>query len=127
MATPRKAGTTAAKDPTSSFFNELAARGHEPLLQGATGSIRFDLANGPTDQHWHVIVRKGDVTVSQRKARADAVVRLDKALCDRLATGRANAMAAMLRGLINADGDLGLVMQFQRLFPGPPRSGGATP
>ena len=28
----------------------------------------------------------------------------------------------LLRGVLLAEGDLGLVMSFQRLFPGPPKS-----
>jgi hypothetical protein len=36
--------------------------------------------------------------------------------------GKANAMAATLRGVIVPEGDLGLVISFQRLFPGPPAS-----
>jgi putative sterol carrier protein len=119
-----------ATDATSIFFNELAKRGHEPLLQRATGSIRFDLADGAghgaNEEHWHVSIVKGDVTVTRRKSRADAIMRLDHALCDQLVTGRANAMAAMLRGLIDAEGDLSLVMQIQRLFPGPPRRPGSS-
>jgi hypothetical protein len=37
-------------------------------------------------------------------------------------TGRMNAMAATLRGVLDPEGDLGLVLLFQRLFPGPPGS-----
>ncbi len=33
-------------DATTTFFEELAARGHEPLLEKATGSIRFDMTDG---------------------------------------------------------------------------------
>ena len=105
------------------FFATLAERGYEPLLQGAEGSVRFDLSDGGAGEHWFVDVRKGAVAVSRKATKADAVFRLDKALCERLVTGRANAMAAMLRGLISAEGDLALAIQFQRLFPGPPRSG----
>jgi putative sterol carrier protein len=37
--------------------------------------------------------------------------------------GKVNAMAAVLRGEVSLEGDLGLVISFQRLFPGPPRTG----
>ena len=68
-------------------------------------------------------IEKGDVTVSQEDTRADAVVRLDRSLFDGIVTGRANAMAAALRGVVAPEGDLGLVISFQRLFPGrPPRA-----
>jgi putative sterol carrier protein len=38
-------------------------------------------------------------------------------LFDDLASGRANAMAAMLRGAVAVDGDRTLMIRFQRLFP----------
>ena len=36
-----------------------------------------------------------------------------------LARGRANAMAALLRGQLRADGDPEFLILFQRLFPAP--------
>jgi hypothetical protein len=33
-------------DPTAEFFDELGRRGHEPLLEKATGTLRFDIADG---------------------------------------------------------------------------------
>jgi len=111
-----------AADPTGTFFEALAKRAHEPLLQGASGTLRWDLRNGRRTDHWYVTIAKGGVEVSRANAPADAVVRADKAFFDGLATGRVNAMAALLRGAMEGDGDLGLVMSFQRLFPAPPRS-----
>jgi putative sterol carrier protein len=109
-------------DATMTFFDTLAERGHEPLLKSTSGTLRFDLRDGDRVEHWHVDVRKGDVAVSRRNAKADAVVRLDKVLFDRIASGSMNSMAATLRGVIAPEGDLKLVMLFSRLFPGPPRS-----
>jgi hypothetical protein len=110
------------KDATSAFFADLAGRGHEPLLASSTGTLRFDLVSGRRVEHWFVSVKKGDLAVSNKESRADATVRLDRTLFDRMVTGRANAMAATLRGVLVPEGDLGLVILFQRLFPGPPAS-----
>jgi hypothetical protein len=33
-------------DATKEFFQELAARGHEPALEKATDALRFDLRDG---------------------------------------------------------------------------------
>ena len=33
-------------DATTEFFQELAERGHEPALEKATGTLRFDLSDG---------------------------------------------------------------------------------
>ena len=112
----------AAEDPTQEFFDGLAARGHEPLLEGASGSIRFDLSDGTTVHHWTVKLDEGDVAVSKKDGKSDAVVSADRAFFDRLTRGRENAMAATLRGVVKVKGDLGLMLQFQRIFPGPPGS-----
>jgi putative sterol carrier protein len=111
-----------SKDPSRSFFDDLAARGHEPLLQNASGTLRFDLVDGRRVEHWCVTIDKGDVTVSHEKAAADAALRIDRSLFDQIASGRMNAMAAALRGVLVPEGNLSLFMVFQRLFPGPPRS-----
>ena len=109
-------------DPTATFFEQLAKRGHEPMLTRTPGTLRFELRNGGRTQTWYVTIDKGDVAVSNEKAEADCVIRCDKALFDDLATGRANAMTAILRGVLETEGNLGLVMSFERLFPPPPKS-----
>jgi hypothetical protein len=110
----------AAKAPTDAFFADLGERGQEPLLRSVSGTLRWDLLDGPRVEHWYVTIRKGDVHVSHKNAKADAIVRLEKAIFDGMATGTVNAMAAALRGELTGGGDLGLVMHFQRLFPSPP-------
>ena len=65
---------------------------------------------------------KGDLAVSRQKLRADCVVSADKSLFDDIASGKTNAMAALLRGAMSIEGDIQLMVLFQRLFPGPPRS-----
>ena len=113
------AGTAskATPSPTRGLFDALAERGHVPLLGRTTGTLRFDLAEGNRTETWHVNVRKGDITVSQGTNDADVIVRCERALFDELATGEVNAMAAFLRGTLSAEGDLALVIQFDRLFP----------
>ncbi len=86
------------------------------------GTVRFDLAGGGHTEHWFVTLNKGEVAVSHRNGRADAVVRVDRALFDELAAGARNAEAAHLRGAMDVEGNLALAMQFLRLLPGPPRT-----
>jgi putative sterol carrier protein len=109
-------------DATAEFFAELGQRGHEPLLASTSGTLRFDLADGRRLEHWYVTIEKGNVAVSHENSDADAVVRLDRSLFDSMATGKVNAMSAALRGVLAPEGNLGLIISFQRLFPGPPRS-----
>jgi putative sterol carrier protein len=105
---------------TEELFTKLAQRGYEPLLAKADGTVRFDLVDGRTTRRWLVELSKGNVAVSRRNARADAVVSADRRLFDRIASGKANALAAMLRDEVRVSGDVRLVVAFQRLLPGPP-------
>ena len=126
-ATARKTGKRPKPDATAEFFARLAERGGEPLFKSASGTLRFDLADGKRIEHWHVALTNGDVAVSNKNTRADAVVRVDKELFQGMVAGRVNAMAATLRGVLVPEGDLGLVVLFQRLFPGPPRPRAGRP
>ena len=107
-------------DATEEFFAELERRGHEPLLEKVKSTIRFDVVDGKNRTRWLVQIDRGDVRVSHGNARADTTVRIERGLFDRLATGRANAMAEVLRGTIGVEGVLEPAILFQRLFPGPP-------
>ena len=109
-------------ESTAELFSALGARGHEPLLEKTTGTMRFDLRDGRKLDRWFVSVVKGDLVVSRRNIRADCVITADKALFDSIASGRTNAMAAMLRGELEVEGDPQLMVLFQRLLPGPPRA-----
>jgi hypothetical protein len=121
MATATK---TAGQSPTERFFEELAQRGHEPALGRVTGTVRCDLVDERDGiEHWYVTIKKGDVRVSHKEGAADATVRADRKLFDGFASGRVNVMAAMLRGVVEIEGDLQLLALFQRIFPGPPRAG----
>jgi putative sterol carrier protein len=111
---------TSTPDSTGDFFRELAARGHDPLLGRASGTLRFDLVDGDRVEHWYVTVHKGDVTVSHKNGKADAVLSGDKQLFDGIASGRKNAMTALLREAMTPEGDASLMLSFGRVFPGPP-------
>jgi putative sterol carrier protein len=109
----------ATADPVGEFFRGLAERGHEPLLQNVSGTLRFELTDGERVEHWYLTTTNGDVAVSHNDAEADAVVRTSKVLFEGMTAGRVNAMAAALRGALVPGGNLALVVSFQRLFPGP--------
>jgi putative sterol carrier protein len=109
-------------DATAEFFDALVERGHEPLLKKATGTVRFDLRDGKKIDRWLVSIVKGDLAVSRRNVGADFVVSTDRALFDEVVSGKANAMAAWLRGALRAEGNPQFMVLFQRLFPGPPTS-----
>jgi|SRR5215204_5802028 len=106
-------------DSTAEFFQELDRRGHEPLLEKASGTIRFDLAAGSRTENWLLTFADGDVSISRDNLAADCVVRTDKKVFDGLATGRLNGLTAYLRGVIALEGNPELLVLVQRLFPAP--------
>jgi hypothetical protein len=60
----RESAPVAMTRSISGFFDELASRGHEPLLRKVTGSARFDVVAGQRTEHWlldhmGVVVRPG--------------------------------------------------------------------
>ena len=108
-------------ETTGAFFEALGQRGHQPLLEKISGTVRFEIVDGKRVERWLLTVDKGDVAVSRKNVRADCTLRADKAVFERVASGKMNAMAATLRGDIAIDGDSALLVPFQRLLPGPPR------
>jgi putative sterol carrier protein len=106
--------------PAPEFFERLAAE-RQPLLGGTRGTMRFDVLRGDTMTSWYVRIDHGDVAVSHETSAADAVVRAHEPLFEDIVTGRANAMAAALRGEIGFEGSPQLLTVFQRVFPGPPQ------
>ena len=118
-ATGRTKNVETTADPVREFFHELAERGREPLLQNVSGTLRFDLVDGERVEYWHLTIKNGDIAVSHKDAEADAVVRTAKVLFAGITAGTVNAMAAALRGALVPQGNLALVVTFQRLFPGP--------
>jgi putative sterol carrier protein len=107
-----------AAGPTARFFAELAGREHEPLLRKASGSTRFDIVDGRKTRRWLVTVDRGNIAVSSGGGEADCVMRADEAVFARIASGRLNAVAAVLRGDLQVEGDWRLLVLMQRLFPG---------
>jgi putative sterol carrier protein len=105
-------------DVTAEFFDDLAQRGHESVLGNASGTMRFDIANGKKTETWFVTIDKGDLTVSRSGGAADSTLVASKALFDRLASGKASAVAEVLRGTLTIEGDWRLLVLFRRILPG---------
>jgi putative sterol carrier protein len=109
------------------FLDELSRRGHEPLLETTTGTIRLELLeDGKPSERWLVSIDKGDVDVSHRSGKADCTVRAPEELLDGMASGEVNPLAAVLRGQVFVDGETRILVRFQRLYPSPPRKAART-
>ena len=112
---------TARTGATEAFFTGLAELGDSPHLRKAVGSVRFDVLDGRRTRRWLVTFDHGQVSVgpAPASAEADCVVRAERAVFEGLTAGRLNAVTAVLRGDLVADGDPRLLVSLQRLFPGP--------
>jgi SCP-2 sterol transfer family len=118
--------TSAVKtvDPVSHFFTSLAAPGHIATFEGESATLRFDVLSGTATERWYLAVNKGNVAVSRQNRSAEAIVRIDKPCLEEIVTGRMNAQASLLRGLLACEGSMSALMMFQRCLPGPPGSTG---
>ncbi len=95
-------------------------------------------------EHWYLTMADGEVTVTRQDwpaddrpaddrpaddrpaddRPADAIVRARRPDFEAIVTGRLNAQAAILRGLVTCEGNMAAVVMFQRCLPGPPGSTG---
>ncbi|MGA2837874.1 MAG: SCP2 sterol-binding domain-containing protein [Acidimicrobiales bacterium] len=119
---PVSASARPRPDGVATFFEDLVTRGHQPLLRHTSGTVRLDLRTDDGVEHWLVTISKGDISVTHRKSRADASIGMERKLFEKMAKGSVNLNAAMLRGVLDIDGNLALLMAFDRLLPGPRRS-----
>lgn len=113
-------------DATERLMDEIHGR-HEPLLERVRGTIRIDLEEDGKRRRWFVSIDDGDVAVSRRGGAPDCAIRASAETFGALVRGERNAVAAVLRGAVTVEGDLELLVRFQRLFPGPPSSSPAKP
>lgn len=107
-------------DPTAAFLLGLERSGFHPLIGQVNGSIMLQLAGPGGVDHWLVVLDKGHVGVANRAGPADAVVRIKRELFASVALGRSNLWAAFLRNDLQVEGELRLLVVFQRLLPSPP-------
>jgi predicted lipid carrier protein YhbT len=105
---------------TAEFFDRISTT-PQPLLHDVDATILIALDDHDRgDQTWLLRIDHGRVHVSRRTARADAVIRTDRAIFERVVTGEANGLTAALRGRMRIEGDVRLLVAFVRLMPGPP-------
>jgi putative sterol carrier protein len=107
-------------DPTADFFDALGHRGTDPLLSRVRGTVRFDLGHRDGTDHWVLVLGEGTISASRGERPADCVISAALSFFDKVTTGEANAIAALLRNELSVEGNLLLFHYFQRLLPGPP-------
>src|SRR5215470_15910093 len=112
---PRHGMGRAMTSATEAFFEGLARRRHEPLLEKVSGCLRVDLDRGKSVDHWFITIKGGDVTVAREGGEPSTVFYAPAPVFEKMASGEMNAMSAMLRGEAAATGDLELAVLLQRL------------
>jgi putative sterol carrier protein len=105
-------------DAMTTVVDGLVGRA-DPRLANVTATVRLDVVDGRRTERWLLTVENGDIQISQGNAPADLVIRCERALADRLFTGKANAMSAVLRGELTVEGSADLLVLVQRLLPRP--------
>jgi putative sterol carrier protein len=110
------------RQETQEFFEQLAQRKHEPLLDKVKDSIRVEILDNGASSRWVIAVDNGAITVSSDVIPGEVglVMRAPDDVFAGLATGELNAISSFLRGAIELEGNWELAVIFQRLFPDPP-------
>ncbi|MEU4779126.1 SCP2 sterol-binding domain-containing protein [Micromonospora sp. NPDC023633] len=107
-------------NPTTSFFQALARRGHETALEEVVATIRFDLTHEKGVDRWFMVIERGDVRVSRDGGEADFVIHSSRATFDRIIGGQSQLYPAWLRNEIRTEGDVRLFRIASRLIPAAP-------
>ncbi|MGN9810637.1 SCP2 sterol-binding domain-containing protein [Micromonospora sp. BQ11] len=102
------------------FFESLPARAPGVLRAPVAGTLQIDLSRGNETIHWLVRMGPGRIEVSQARGPADAIWYNSEDLFERLVTGRAQAIAAVLRNESTYSGNVSLFFALRRFFPDPP-------
>lgn len=107
-------------DASVRFFEDLAASGRHRLPSKDDGTMRFDLADRERTEHWMVVIRHGDVSLSREIREADCIIHAEHDLFDKVATGEESWLPLVFRGALVVKGDLRLLTEFRKLLPGQP-------
>ncbi|MEU8262522.1 SCP2 sterol-binding domain-containing protein [Micromonospora sp. NPDC048999] len=103
------------------LIEQVAGR-HNEIPENTAGTVRLDLHDGGTTEHWYLTIDHQDVRVARSAGEADMVVHVDRDVFERIATGSPRLVSALLRNDITVQGDVRLLMTLRRLFPGPPEA-----
>ena len=105
---------------TSAFFERLTVAGRDPRFSKVCGSVRFDIRDDGHLEQWLLDIDHGRMRVTRSGGPATTVIQVSAQLADAMARGEVNGLAAITRGEILVDGDLGLALRLGRLFPREP-------
>jgi putative sterol carrier protein len=98
------------------FFEGVAKQGHVRLLEGTSGTVLAEIKDGNKTEHWYVEIHRGDISVSHKGATPDCTIRTDGATFDDIISGKLSIMPALLRGLVEVEGKVNLLVGIQALY-----------
>lgn len=107
-------------EATEEFFASLPARAPAVLRTPISGTIQIDLTTDNRTDHWLVQLSPGEIIVDRARGPADAIWNSSADLFERLVTGRAQGISAVLRNETTFSGNVELFLVFRRFFPDPP-------
>ncbi|WP_328348860.1 SCP2 sterol-binding domain-containing protein [Micromonospora sp. NBC_00421] len=102
------------------FLDRWVSGRRSDLPETTSGTLRLDAAEGGQTAHWRLTIHDQRVEVSRSAEDAELVVRADREVFDRLASGRTHLATALLRNDLSVQGNMRLLMTLRRIFPGPP-------
>jgi putative sterol carrier protein len=103
-------------DERERFFEQVGKQGHVRLLEHASGTILVEISDSGPTEHWYVTIHRGDVGVSHEGASPDCTIRTDGAAFDAIIAGKMSPMPALLRGRLEVEGKINLLVALQALF-----------
>jgi len=99
------------------LLDALARRSREQPVAALNGLVRFDVVDGETIEHWYLHCRKGVVTVALEGGEPDCVMSGDLATFTAVLSGTTSPMPALLRGLLQIEGNFFLLLGLRQFFP----------
>ncbi len=101
---------------TKHFFEALPQQTAAPVFRSLSGTIRCDLSEGKRTEHWYLTVRRGAVSVSHSRDKADCTFATDADTFEAILAGKMNAFAAVLRGACTIEGKARMLIALQSFF-----------
>ncbi|GAB3957399.1 SCP2 sterol-binding domain-containing protein [Micromonospora vulcania] len=101
------------------YLDRLGGGRRTDLPETTSGSMRLDAHHDGWTEHWYLTIADQHVQVTRSSDDAELVVRADREVFDRLASGQTHLAEALLRNELTVQGNMRLLMLLRRIFPGP--------
>ncbi|RZT77426.1 putative sterol carrier protein [Micromonospora violae] len=101
------------------YLQQLDADRRPDLPETTVGTLRLDVRDDGSTDHWYLTIRDQQVQVARSTEDADLVVGADRSVFDQMANGELHPGAAMLRNELTVQGNMRLLMLLRRIFAGP--------